>query len=276
MKKNKKILGTWQGKRYDYSDFEKMTMKYLVEKLDLLNKSFNVVGIKQSFEDEGALLSDVLTMRRITELCNLEMYVKIGGCEAITDINNCATMGINNIIAPMVETPYSFQKFINAVKNITHTHYYFLCETKTAYNNIDEIFKTSEASKLSGVIVGRSDFAKSYNLDKARVNEDFLGKKVKDIFEKSKERGLITTMGGNISVDSVEFIQSLYEKGLLDKVETRNIVVELNDNNIKDLKSTIEAVIMYEIEWLRFKAINYTNIGESYLRRVSILENRIK
>ena len=41
-------------------------MKTLVNKLQLL-KTIGVVGVKQSFEDEGAILQDVILMRRITD-----------------------------------------------------------------------------------------------------------------------------------------------------------------------------------------------------------------
>ena len=269
-----KITGKWHGKRYDYEDNEKSTVKALSDSLINLNKNYNVVGIKQSFEDEGAILSDVITMRRITELSGLKMYVKIGGCEAITDINNCVSNSIDAIIAPMVETEYAFQKFISAVKNIKNTDFHFLCETATAYDNIDAILNTSEANHLSGVIVGRSDFTKSHGLDKSHVDSEIICKKVKEVFEKSKKMGLVTTMGGNISVSSKEFIKGLYNDNLLDKIETRNVVVELNDDNVLNLEKTISEILEYEIGWLNFKAQNYESISRSYKERIETLKNR--
>ena len=272
---NSKITGKWHGKRYDYEDNEKSTVKALSGSLIRLNKDCNVIGIKQSFEDEGAILSDVITMRRITELSGLKMYVKIGGCEAITDINNCVSNSIDAIIAPMVETEYAFKKFVTAVRNIKKTDFYFLCETKTAYDNIDSILSTDEAKSLTGVILGRSDFTKSYNLDKSHVDSDIIGEKVRDVFKKSKKMNLITTMGGNISVNSKDLIQSLYSERLLDKIETRNVVVELNDDNVNNLEKTISTILEYEIEWLKFKAENYHSISKSYLERIETLQSRI-
>jgi hypothetical protein len=275
MTDRKKITGKWHGKRYDYEDLENNTVQLLIKNLKYLNKQYNITGIKQSFEDEGALLSDVTTMRRVTELCGMLMYVKIGGCEAITDINNCVTLGIDSLIAPMIETKYSFQKFINAVSKIKETSFYFLCETETAYSNIDSILESEEAKKLSGVIVGRSDFTKSHNLDKSEVDSQIISDKVEDIFRKSKNLGLKTTMGGNISTNSVEFIKYLHSNNLLDKIETRNVVVELDDYNVNNLYDTIKSILRYEIQWLRYKAINYNSIGDSYLHRADILKERL-
>lgn len=269
------IAGKWHGKRY-YKDEQHTTFKTLVNQLSQIRDDYNVVGIKQSFEDEGAQLEDVVTMRRVTELCNMSMYVKIGGCEAITDINNCVNIGIDNLIAPMVETKYSFKKFISSVKNIANTKFYFLCETKTAYENLDSILNSEEASYLSGIIVGRSDFTKSYGLEKTEVDSDFIMEKVKDIFIKAKQKGLKTTMGGNISSNSVKYIQEFYNEGVLDKIESRNIVVELNQENIIHFNKTVSKMLSYEIEWLQFKALNYNGICNSYTNRINTLKERIR
>ena len=51
-------------------------MKELVTKLKSLHKDYNVIGIKQSTEDEGAKYNDIITMRRITELCDLKIIKK--------------------------------------------------------------------------------------------------------------------------------------------------------------------------------------------------------
>ena len=87
-------------------------MKNLIENLTQLS-TLGVVGMKQSFEDEGVLLDDVITVKRITELCGLQSYVKIGGCEAKTDLYNCVKLGVNGVIAPMVETSFALSKFIS-------------------------------------------------------------------------------------------------------------------------------------------------------------------
>ena len=52
------------------------------ELLEALANIEHVEGVKQSFEDEGAVLEDVVLMRQLTSLANLYMNVKIGGCEA--------------------------------------------------------------------------------------------------------------------------------------------------------------------------------------------------
>ena len=82
-------------------------------------------------------------------------------------------------------------------------------------------------------------------------------------------------MGGSISVDSVDFVRKLYKQNLLDKIETRNVVFELDDNNINNLSDAIKNAITFESLWLRSKSSYYMNIGNSYLNRASLLDERI-
>jgi hypothetical protein len=51
-------------------------------------KDLGCSGIKVSFEDEGALHNEIITMRNLTANVGLELSVKIGGCEAKTIIIN--------------------------------------------------------------------------------------------------------------------------------------------------------------------------------------------
>ena len=102
----------------------------LKESLEKLSKSYGIIGMKQSFEDEGVLLNDVVAFKRVTEVCGLQSYVKIGGCEAKSDLYNCIRMGINGIIAPMVETPFALSKSLFASQPPIFTYDCSRCYTK--------------------------------------------------------------------------------------------------------------------------------------------------
>lgn len=267
------IQNSWEGKRYDLIGDELPTAKKLVEDLKKL-KSHGIIGIKQSFEDEGVILHDVINMRMITYQANMDMYVKIGGAEAVTDINNCSTYGINNIIAPMVETEFALRKFTEATKTINDINLYYVCESKTAYENIVNMLASPYAKCLTGVVVGRSDLTKSYNLDKQDTDGDFIEHVVENILRECKINKLQTTLGGNISAKAIESIKKFYQMGLLDKFETRNVVVKLSDSNIEDLKNVVDLALDFEMNWLQVKSTNYISIGNSYQERVNMLKSR--
>lgn len=238
---------------------------------DLINDNF--VGVKQSFEDEGVLLDDVILMRRFTELNNLKLSVKIGGCEAITDINNCKLIGVNGIVAPMIETEFALQKFVESVIAIDNIDFYINIESKSGYENLDKILNSPASKLLKGIVVGRSDLTKSYGYDKNLVDSDFIFNIVKDIMKKSKKYNLTTLMGGNLSTKSLKFISKLNDANLIDYIETRNVIIKINKS--ETIETDIKNAIEFESIWLNFKAKKYTNIGNIYQKRADLLKNRL-
>jgi hypothetical protein len=246
-------------------------MNHLIEKLKEISNLYGVIGIKQSFEDEGALLEDVISVRRITELCNLQSFVKVGGCEANTDIYNCLKMGINGIIAPMVETPFAISKFMDCYDS--RAQFYIVMESKTSYNNIEEILEAS-SGKLTGIVVGRSDLSKSYSLDKKEADSDFIYSIVEDTLHKAKKHKLLTTLGGNVSVKSSEFIERMYSCNLLNRIETRNVVIELSEKNVTNIDLAIQEAINFEILLLENKLDLSSKLSDDYLKRIDLLKSR--
>lgn len=246
-------------------------MNHLVSKLKEISNLYGVIGIKQSFEDEGALLEDVISVRRITELCNLQSFVKVGGCEANTDIYNCLKIGVNGIIAPMVETPFAISKFMDCYD--PRSQFYIVMESKTSYNNIDEILEASK-DKLTGIVVGRSDLSKSYNLNKKEADSDFIYSIVEDTLKRTKKHNLLTTLGGNVSVKSSEFIERMYSYNLLNRIETRNVVIELNNTNITKIDLAIQEAINFEILLLENKLDLSTTLSDDYIKRIDLLKSR--
>jgi 4-hydroxy-2-oxoheptanedioate aldolase len=246
----------------------------LKKSLEKLSIDYGIVGMKQSFEDEGVLLNDVVAFKRVTEVCNLQSFVKIGGCEAKSDLFNCIRLGIDGIIAPMVETPFALSKFTDMLEEYSdRADGYIVIESKTAYTNIDDILAEAEG-KLKGIIVGRSDFAKSYKLNKSEVDSSFVYDKVEDILQKAKKYNLVTTMGGNVSTRSTKFVKEMHQKGLLDKIETRNVVIGLNPKNINKIEITIQKALDFEIEWLQYKLSISSKLSSEYSERIGLLKNR--
>ena len=246
---------------------------YLKNSLEVLSKH-GIIGMKQSFEDEGVLLNDVVAFKRVTEVCGLQSFVKIGGCEAKSDLFNCVRMGIDGVIAPMVETPFALSKFIDMMDEYKErADSYIVIESQTSYKNIDEILNEGQG-KLKGIIVGRSDFSKSYKLNKSEVDSDFIHNKVEDILVKAKKNNYITTMGGNISTRSTQFIKDMYQKNLLDRIETRNVVIEINEQNLKIIDKVIQKALDFEIEWLQYKLSISSKLSSEYSERIGLLKNR--
>ena len=242
--------------------------------INMLNdlKDIGVVGIKQSFEDEGVIYEDLIRMRRLTDICHLPLFVKIGGCEAKSDINNCVALGVDCVIGPMIESPFAMSKFVGMSNK--KINMMFVCETIAAVNNLESILSDNNIETLSGMVFGRSDFAKSLNLSKSEVDSPRVCAKVKLALEVAKRHKLLTTLGGNLSTKSSDFISQMFGEGLLDRVETRNVVIELNEGNVKNLSETIQKVLDFELSWLENKNEKYNAIIEDCVYRSELLRNR--
>ena len=98
----------------NYLNFDILLQKKLVN----LKKKYNLYGIKAEFEAEGSSVEDINYLRKITSNANTKLFVKIGGVEAINDIYNCIKIGVDGLIAPMVETKFALTKFIDSINNL--------------------------------------------------------------------------------------------------------------------------------------------------------------
>ena len=240
-----------------------------------------VVAIKQSFEDEGVILEDVLKIKRLCDSLNLKLNIKIGGCEAISDINNCLLMEASGIVAPMIESEFALEKFIESIISNTNdldrssTDFFINIESKTAIENLDKILSSPSSKLLKGIVVGRSDLTKSFGYGKQEVNSKEICKIVKNTFIEAKSFNFTTIMGGNIGHSSSSFIEELVADNLLDKIETRNVIVDLSKSGTKNMDDLIKNALLFESQWMQYKAQFYNDIGESYIMRSKLILDRI-
>ena len=63
-----------------------------------------LVGVKTSFEDEGALFNETIRLKEICNQANTKLTLKIGGPEAIRDLKDSSIIGVRGIVAPMIES----------------------------------------------------------------------------------------------------------------------------------------------------------------------------
>ena len=237
----------------------------------------SIVGFKVSFEDEGASLEDIIIMKAISLRNGIPLYVKIGGCEAKTDIINCSRYMIDGVVSPMIESEFAIEKFINCCDELGFSGQRFInVETKTCVDNLQNIIDSPSSIKINGFTIGRSDLTASYGLTKKSVNSDMIFKIVKASFKKIKKLGFVTTMGGNLTSDSKDFIIRLYETGLLDKIETRNIIIKLTDQNIKRVETVIDDALYIETLILKDRRDRAKLVYDRNLSRLENISRRIR
>ena len=103
------------------------------------------------------------------------------------------------------------------------------------------------------MVIGRSDLVGSYNLKKTRVDSTMVFKLLISNLKKIKKKNKLIKMGGSVTQKSGKFISKLFNRKLIDRIETRNIEIKLNSLTLEKLNIIIPLIFKYEIEWLKYK-----------------------
>ena len=251
--------------------------KKITRSIISLKQKHGAYALKASFEDEGVTDNDLNDLILLSGNTGLQVYVKIGGCEANRDIDTFLRLGISGLVAPMVESPFAVSKFISSVKSkcellsIAEPKKFVNLETISACNRSEEILDLYH-KELDGIVVGRSDLSKSMGLEKKNVNDKKVIDVVRKTLKNAKKHGLQTKMGGTISAESVDAINGLFLDGLLDRFETRAVVFTISDS--KNILESVKAALAYE-QMLLKKRHHLHNVKANFFsERVNNIEKR--
>lgn len=193
-----------------------------------LKKEYRLQGIKAEFEAEGSSFRDIMRLRRLTAKADVKLYLKIGGVEAVRDIKDSLELGIDGLIAPMAETKFGVKKFVDAYRSIYKEHKIHLSiniETKNAIEEIDSILDFAK-DKIDNITLGRTDLSASYFDPKIIPDSDSVFKMIRDLGSKVCKSGLAFTVGGSISLATIEkFKQNPSSAEFINNIETRKVIL---------------------------------------------------
>ncbi|HEX7478100.1 MAG TPA: aldolase/citrate lyase family protein [Polyangiales bacterium] len=252
--------------------------KKMVAQLVELKEKFNCGGVKMEFEAEGTRMEEAMRLKEISSKAGLGLTVKIGGCEAIKDMFEAASLGTEHLVAPMVESAYALKKFLGAVKiaypdeQREDMDFLINLETITACNNFDEMLKLPEIGELRGIVLGRVDLTGSMGLNRDSVNGEQVQSICLRMAEKAKAKGLLVVVGGAVSVHSLPFFLR-FPAGHIDRFETRKVVFNC-PGALKNSEEAFLKAVEFEISWLRNKKNHYGLIHREDDARLVMMEER--
>ncbi len=253
----------------------------MADALKDLKENHHVSGIKAEFEAEGTRLEEALRLKEVVSRAGLGLTIKIGGCEAIRDMYECRVIGVDRLVAPMVETAYALKKFLAAVKfafppeEREAISFTVNVETISACRNFDEMLALSEIGILGGVVMGRVDLTGSMGLSREDINSRQVFDITKELFVKSKAKKLENAIGGGVSAHSLPFFREL-PAGTLDRYETRKVIFACPDALGPDADKGILKAVGFELMWLKNKRDYYKMISQEDEQRLVMLESRYK
>lgn len=250
--------------------------KQILDVLKELKEVYGIFAVKAEFEAEGARMDELIRLRDLVLRADLGFVTKIGGCEAIHDMNQCKTLGATGIMAPMIETPFAMRKFAQAAERVygndtSEVEWIINAETWTCLSNFDEILNVG-AAFLNSVTVGRSDLSASMNIARANIECDEVFQATRTLLEKSASAGLTTNFGGNIGIESIPFIQRL--NGIASRFETRKVVLRMDDNSDR-LRRAISKALEFELLYLLNKRELYTAMSQEDNARILRMQRQL-
>ena len=223
----------------------------LLKILEELKEKYFVKSIKLEFEAEGTTFKEAEFLKKLADKTSLELTVKIGGCEAVRDIIDTKKLQADNIIAPMIESEFALKKFVKAVNNVyeknelSEKKLFINIESLCGYKNFEEITYSEEFKETEGIILGRSDMARSLGLNKDKVNSSEIYEIAKKLSLKMKEMNKKFVVGGGVFDESVVFFKNLH-----------------------GIKKAIE----FEKEWLQTKQ-KFFSFSNEDIKRLLMLKN---
>ncbi|MDE8652340.1 aldolase/citrate lyase family protein [Novosphingobium album (ex Liu et al. 2023)] len=248
--------------------------------LDMLRKGrddFGVVAVKAEFEAEGTRPDELLRLLELAHRADLGVAIKIGGCEAVSDLLASRLYGADYIIAPMVETPYALTKFVEARaktwgEDAHNAKFLFNLETQSTLANLEAMLPVA-AAHLDGIVFGRVDFTLSCGLPRGAINTRQVTDAVLAAAGACADNDLELVVGGSVALEAVAALREIRQVRL-DRFETRKVVFDGAAAESARFEEGIANAVAFELAWLENKRDYYRAIADEDLARIRMMQER--
>jgi citrate lyase beta subunit len=246
----------------------------LQKRLSSLSRQHGVIALKTGTEVEDMDGTEIAVLRQISAAAGLPLVVKIGGPEARRDMRECLALGVDVLLAPMVESVYALVNFVDTAKSIMRetgkeARLAINLETGLAVQNLDAMIATSAFAQLSHVTIGRGDLSKSMNLS---VDDEEVLTVTRNTLVRLNRQNKVTSVGGGLSVHNISTMAELLPSA---RFNTRHIVFENSAAFSRDAARNLSEGLYFEQAMYEAFAIMNPERAAFYAERNRQLEERL-
>ncbi len=256
------------------------TERAMVDVLRRGHDEFGYFAVKAEFEAEGTRVDELLRLIDIAGHADMEIALKIGGCEAVRDLLEAKQFGAGMIIAPMIESTYALEKFIRAKNKVyspderADTGFLFNLETIAGFREREALIATAGLDdQIQGVVFGRVDFSGSLGRSRDAINDSDITDRIIEVAGLCKQHGRSLVVGGGVSSDSIPALRAIRSIHLT-RFETRKVVFAAEALDTAGIADGLLNSVRFELLWLQNKRDYYGMIHEEDARRIEMLEKR--
>jgi hypothetical protein len=254
----------------------------MLDMLKDLRENYNVFGVKAEFEGEGSRLDELMRLQELVVRAGIGITLKIGGAEAIHDMRQGREVGVAEIVAPMIESPFALTKYLKAAHNVytddelEDVTLAINVETVTGYGQFAAMLEVPGFSEIGGLSIGRMDLTLSHDLPREEVNSDKIFEVCKDMFGmiKAKNPHVHTVLGGVMGADSVAILDR-FAPGLADGYEMRKVMFKTGLPKEKRIQGFIKAA-EFEIAWSKNKCDYHLRVAKEDDRYIGRLKGYLE
>jgi len=253
--------------------------KRMIDHLKSIRDKHGAVGVKAEFEAEGTRTEELMRLKEIAMYAEVSFTLKVGGCEAVRDMVDARSVGVDHMVGPMIESGFALRKFVESVESVyspeelEELEVLINVETINTIRDLDSLYTAPAFSRLDGIVLGRGDLVESLGLPRSEVDCDACLTHARAAIGRAKMMGKTTVMGGSITTASIDFIRKLPAE-TLDRYETRKICFSTKDALRLNPAEGIGEALDFELMWLENKHNHYAAISDEDISRIKALRSR--
>lgn len=244
----------------------------LKNKITKLQQDHGLLSLKAGTEWEDMDYQEIACLQALGE-AKLPLMVKIAGPEAKVDLRNMQAIGVNGILAPMIESEYALEKFITIVTE----HYEgakeppllaINLETIQAYHQLDDILNSSFFDLVDLVVIGRLDLSLSMHIKD--VDHTDVAKVTQDIVNKVRAKGKSISIGGFVNPCSAAVIKNTFNANRLNTIHT---LFDLDKT--QDIAAAVWKAIEFEMAFYEYLQEINPNRHDFYQTRIETSQSKL-